>query len=81
VSRRLLTVEIALPKKVSSFFAPEKKQQWLCSFELIRQNQSYFFSYKIVFFSLNKSALQISRISNKSYQPEPIITREQVLWG
>ena len=32
----------------------------LCSLELISQNRLYFFSHGIVFFSRNKSALQIS---------------------
>jgi len=40
--------------------------QKICSLEFISQNQPYFYSHGTVFFSHNKSVLQISRSSNKS---------------
>ena len=49
----------------------------LCSFELISHNQPYFFSHGTLFFSHNKSALQISRSSNKSCRTGPSAATEE----
>jgi len=47
---------------------------WNAGTTHISQNQPYFFSHGTVFFSHNKSTLQISRSSNKSCRTKPMFS-------